>query len=473
MPKSNATSSSTPNHGHQASDGSMLMSDAIKKKKKTNAECHAAFRTRRAKYITALEETGMPKRSYFFPSFLTPHQATNLESVVIQLQESCREAHHENQELQQAKINLQHEFREREKFWRILLAKKSERGADCENVELPHLLPSFLSPPSSGDIGSAPMSQYPAGASNYRLDEDTSNCHSPYTYNPSSVVSYSGLESESLSDAPWSSQVSQNVSSSAESSAHSSRSPGFIGSTAVPSTDMSFVRRFPPEGQKVPLSTLNTAAYAFSDSHSIFPSSSTPNSASSSSLPSFRFSFPDKGGQDRPEHEDRRHKLHPHGPGEVTLNGGIANKLSVGPASDAVKYRLANQKDPISSERPLLPMLPPLSGSDHGSSNGDIAHSHSRTPRRTGISRSRSRSRSPPPAISGTLAAIRSHAFGAAHRPRRTIRTVDRALSAKIAMNVLESRGLRMAPPSVATSNLEIQRLDNESDLPRLTHVYP
>ncbi|KAG6851049.1 hypothetical protein H0H93_002941 [Arthromyces matolae] len=469
MPKSNATSSSTPNHGQQATDGSTRMSDVAIRKKK-NADAQAAFRARRANYIATLEET-----------------VTSLESVVIQLQESCREARHENQELRQHNIYLRHEFREREKFWRNLyLARKSEQGADCEEVELPPLPPSFLSPPSSGGIGSAPMSQYPAGASNYRLNEDTSNCHSPYTYNPSSVVSYSGLESdisnESLSDhthrgsrynsfayvgavpreAPWSSQVTQNVSSSAESAAHSSQSPGFIGSTAVPSTDMSFVGRFPPEDQKVPLSTLDTAAYAFSHSRSISPSSSTPNSASSSSLASFQFSFPDNGGQDRPEHEYRRHS-HPHGP-EVTLNGGIANVSLVGPASDAVRYRLANRKDPTSSERSLLPTLPPLSGSDHGSSDGDIAHSRSRIRRRPGISRSRSRSRSPPPALSGTLAVIKAQAFGALRRTRtRTKRTADGA--AKVAMNVLEARGLGMAPSPVATPNLKRQRLDDESDL--------
>ncbi|EJD01975.1 uncharacterized protein FOMMEDRAFT_157117 [Fomitiporia mediterranea MF3/22] len=53
-------------------------------RKKKNADAQAAFRARRANYIATLEET-----------------VTSLEAVVVQLQDSCREARAEASELRQ------------------------------------------------------------------------------------------------------------------------------------------------------------------------------------------------------------------------------------------------------------------------------------------------------------------------------------------------------------------------------------
>ncbi|KAG6842196.1 hypothetical protein C0991_000166 [Blastosporella zonata] len=459
MPKSNATVSTT-NQGQQAADESTSRMSDVALRKKKNADAQAAFRARRANYIATLEET-----------------VTSLESVVIQLQESGRETRHENQELRQDNARLRHELREREKFWRNLYqTKKSDQGAnECDDSPLP---PSFLSPHNS--MASMPMNQYSGGGPGYRMSDDVSICHSPYaSYSHHSPLSYPAVEadipSEVLSnsashrgskyssfsyvpsvarEAQWPSPIAQTSSSGPNSGAHSSHSPSFIGSPTLTSTDMSFGGRFPPEDQKVPLSSLDTAPYAFPSSRSISPS--TTPSSSSTSLTPFQFTFPDNG--DRSDHDYRRHS-HPHG-AEVTLHGGTADVSLVGPASDAVRYRLGNRKDLGPSERPVLPLLPPMSGSenDQGSSDGDAPYSHIR--RR--MSHSRSRSPSPaPPVLSGTLAVIKAQAFGALRRTRaRTKRSSEGA--AKVAMNVLEARGIGMASSPTATPNLKRQRLDDE-----------
>ncbi|KAG6902867.1 hypothetical protein C0995_010036 [Termitomyces sp. Mi166 len=475
MPKSNATAS-TASHSQQATDEQTSRMSDVALRKKKNADAQAAFRARRANYIATLEET-----------------VTSLESVVIQLQESCREARHENQELRQDNAHLRHEFREREKFWRNLFqTRKSEQGAmDCD--EPPPLPPSFLSShPSSSSMAAAPMSQYGAGGSGYRMSDDASICHSPYASysHHTSALPYPGVESDVQSEplanpghrgskynsfsyipsiareASWPSPLTQTTSSGAESGAHSSQSSNFAGSPTLTSADMSFGGRFPPEDQKVPLSALDAAPYAFPSSRSISPSTSTPSSSSTSLTP-FQFTFPDNGGQDRSDHDYRRHS-HSHG-AEVTLHGGTADVSLVGPANnDAVRYRLAGRRDPTSSERTLLPTLPPMSGSEneHGSSDGDASYPHTRSGVRRRLSHeSRSRSPSPaPPVLSGTLAVIKAQAFGALRRTRaRTKRSSEGA--AKVAMNVLEARGLGMTPSPLATApNLKRQRLD-EVDL--------
>ncbi|KAJ7447716.1 hypothetical protein B0H11DRAFT_1744768, partial [Mycena galericulata] len=96
-------------------------------RKKKNADAQAVFRKRRADYIATLEEAGK-----FYEFF----DMTNLEGVVLQLQDSCREVRLESQELRQQHASLQQEYREREKFWRALWQSRKNGESD----ELP-LLP--------------------------------------------------------------------------------------------------------------------------------------------------------------------------------------------------------------------------------------------------------------------------------------------------------------------------------------------
>ncbi|KAG6813276.1 hypothetical protein H0H92_012690 [Tricholoma furcatifolium] len=465
MPKSSSNQSQQTTEEQAAS----RLSDVALRKKK-NADAQAAFRARRANYIATLEET-----------------VTSLESVVIQLQDSCRETRHENQELRQDNARLRHELREREQFWRSLYqARKTteQTVADCDD-SLP-MSPPFLSH-SSNSMASGSANQYTGGSSAYRLSDDTSMCHSPYanySQHPPSL-SYSGMEdipSEVLSnpahrgskysfayppgigrDTPWPSSITHST-SAADSGVQPSHSPNLIGSPALTAADIPFGSRFAqPEDQKVPLSTLDAAPYAFPSSRSISPSTSATPSSSSTSLTPFPFTL--HGGQDRSDHDYRRHSL-PHG-AEVTLHGGTADVSLVGPASDAVRYRLTNRRQP-SCERALLPTLPPITGSENeqGSSDGDTAFPPSRSSIQRCISHSRSRSSSPaPPVLSGTLAVIKAQAFGALRRTRaRTKKSSDGA--AKVAMNVLEARGIGVPSSPTATSpSLKRQRLDDETNL--------
>ncbi|KAJ8702623.1 hypothetical protein PTI98_001325 [Pleurotus ostreatus] len=104
MPKS-PPSSPTENKLQQDDNTSRLSDVALRKKK--NADAQAAFRARRANYIATLEET-----------------VTSLESVVLQLQDSCREARTEATELKQDNARLRHEFREREVLEGIVASQK-------------------------------------------------------------------------------------------------------------------------------------------------------------------------------------------------------------------------------------------------------------------------------------------------------------------------------------------------------------
>ncbi|KAG5652102.1 hypothetical protein H0H81_006322 [Sphagnurus paluster] len=474
MPKANSSLSPTANSKPPSGDPPSRMSDVALRKKK-NADAQAAFRARRANYIATLEET-----------------VTSLESVVLQLQESCREARHETQELRHENSRLRHESREREKFWRALWQAKKTGQTDSEDPPLPS---SFSSPhPSNGQVPSVHMHQYAAGLQ-YRMGDDPTLCNGSYETNPAQYqshpsLSYGGVDPDISGehqsnplihrgpkyspfaypipgmqrDAPWPAPLAPGTSSgdSIAPAPHASHSPNFAGSPALTSTDMPFVGRFSPEDQKVPLGGLDTAPYTFPNSRSISPTTSTPGSSSSA----FPFTFSE---HDRSDIDYRRHS-HPHG-AEVTLHGGTADISLVGPASDAVRYRLAPRRvDQAGSDRPLLPALTSMSGSDtgsqqeQGSSDGDSTpYPHPRARRRA-----TSHSRSPSPAapiLSGTLAVIKAQAFGALRRTRtRTKRSSEGA--AKVAMNVLESRGIGIPPSPSATPSLKRQRLDEDLDLP-------
>ncbi|RDB28509.1 hypothetical protein Hypma_015502 [Hypsizygus marmoreus] len=480
MPKSNPTLSPT-SHNKQDETASRMSDVALRKKK--NADAQAAFRARRANYIATLEET-----------------VTSLESVVLQLQESCREARHETQELRQENARLRHEFREREKFWRTLWQAR-KGGQNAESDDLPPLPASFSpTPPATGHLGSLQLPQYGTGGVPYRIGDDAlsngSYHPSPPHFQPSTPYSVAGTDlsgdgsSHSLGhrgqkyssypfpshavprDTPWAPPMTNSSSSGGDSGAgtsnHSSHSPGFVESPTLTSTEMSFLSRFPEE-QKAQLNNLDAAPYVFPNSRSLSPTTSTPGSSSSTSLTSFPFTFSDTGGHDRPGFDYRRHS-HPHG-AEVTLHGGTADISLVGPASDAVRYRVGPRRDNPGPDRPLLPALPPLSGSDNGSqqeqgsSDGDSTpYPQSRMRLRRELARSHSRSPSPgAPAVSGTLAVIKAQAFGALRRTRaRTKRSSEGA--AKVAMDVLEARGIGIGAPSTGSS-LKRQRLDDDQDI--------
>ncbi|KAJ6509555.1 anaphase-promoting complex, cyclosome, subunit 4-domain-containing protein, partial [Mycena vitilis] len=430
---------------------------AIRKKK--NADAQAAFRARRANYIATLEET-----------------VTSLESVVLQLQDSCREARSEAQDLRQQNASLRHECREREKFWRTLW--QSRKTGD--NDELPPLPQPIL----NSHMGSSQLHTYGAESMAYRSHDDPTMCSGQYnagaySQSPSMPYAAGDVSSEnsphSLTqrgakygpysysvhrDHSWPQNMSQNASSGGESgpptSAHSSNSPTFGESpTLTSSSDLSgpFSTRF-GEDAKVPVNNLDTAPYVFPGSRSISPSSTTPSSSASLTSP-FQFAFPDSGVP--PPHDRTDFDYHRHSnPGRSDV--GLHAEVSLsGPGSDAVRYRLGTRRADSGADRPMLPILPPLTMSDNGSqhdrgsSDGDSnSYGHSRVrPRRDSAISPPSRSNSPStvPPLSGTLAVIKAQAFGALRRTRaRTKKTSD--APAKTAQDILEARGIEMGVSS-------------------------
>ncbi|KAN0100635.1 hypothetical protein V8E55_000619 [Tylopilus felleus] len=442
-------------------------------RKKKNADAQAAFRQRRANYIATLEET-----------------VTSLESVVLQLQDSCREARQEVTELRQDNARLKHESREREKLWRTLWQAR-KTGQAPESDDLPPLSSSFSAHTPSNIIHNRlPTSHsghYSDDSMGFQTSDDAASlCNGAYgpantNYHAQSPsLPYSGVDADHLStpqplaanraskfgqyhypvqtinrDATWGPSVPQTSSSN--------------GSPTLTSPDMYVNRSFVDE-QKTPLNHLETTPYLFPGSRSISPTTSTPPSSSTTSLTSpFQFTFPPEGtiGQERPEFDYRRHSS-AHG-AEVTLHGGTASISLPSTGSDGVRYRIGPRRANSGPERPLLPAMPHFSGSDtgsqheRGSSEGE-SNSYPQLPKlrpRRGLDRE-SRSPSPgTPPISGTLAVIKAQAFGALRRTRtRTKKTSEGA--AKVAMEVLEARGIGMG---VVTGSKRPRLHDDDPDM--------
>src|ERR1700722_9383293 len=512
MPKSIQSSSPSVSHSKPLSDDHTSRLSDLALRKKKNADAQAAFRARRANYIATLEETGHPLFLFFFFSLLTHSTSvTSLESVVLQLQDSCRQSSKENNELRNELVHLRHENR----HWRVFYqARKTMQGPPRpENDHLPPPPPSipYSTPLPTTHLESPHIHQYTNEAF-YRTNDEPL-CNGPYNQNNnypnhSPTIPYVGQDHDSIQpdpsshpinphrvspkyvpyqypippsnrDSPWPRSMAQTTSSGGDSGPptsnnSSSHSPGFVESPTLTSSEMSYVGRYPVEDQKVSLTNLDSAPYVFDSSRSLSPSSSTPPSSSSTSLTSpFQFTFPDNSiPNDRPEFDYRRQSNHSH-TAEVTLHGGTADiSLAASPACDAVRYRLGARRANSGPEPPLLPALPTISGSDtgslheRGSSEGEpVPYSHHARlrPRRATLP---SRSTSPDtgcPPISGTLAVIKAQAFGALRRTRaRTKRSSEGA--AKVALNVLEARGIGM-DGGLPTGSKRPRLQDDEGDM--------
>ena len=489
MPKS----TQPPSPISKPSSSSRMSDVAIRKKK--NADAQAAFRARRANYIATLEETGS---TFLLPPPLSPPIAhlfffplvTSLESVVLQLQDSCRESRNEVLELRQENDRLRLENRERDKFWRAhYQARKTGHPPESDDH------PSSLSSPFLGQAQVNGMSSHqtgpliqhpfanglgyrnedynPTGASNFAAQSSSV----PFSNNESSsdVASALNHRGQKYSGHPyclpgprdprWSVQSALNGESAT--SPHS-QSPTYIDSPSLATTDMSFTGRFPGEEQKVALSSmLDNAPYVFpngdrfrqnvADSipnrRSLSPTSSTPGSSTSVPLTSsFQFSFSEQSntGQDRTEFDYRRQSL-PHCP-EVTLHGGTADISLTGQSVDAVRYRIGGHPNDSGVDHRAI--IPASENGDHGSSDGDPPFNHLR---RNTIRSSRSPSPSAAP-ISCTVAVIKAQAFGALRRTRARTKKASEG-AAKVAMNVLEARGIGIGVPS------KRPRLQDDEDL--------
>ncbi|KAG7099235.1 hypothetical protein E1B28_001100 [Marasmius oreades] len=413
--------SSSANSSAKMSDSPAKMTDIALRKKK-NADAQAAFRARRTNYIQTLEET-----------------VTNLESVVLQLQDSCRDARNEAQELRQENGRLRLQLKEREHFWRTVWSRKNQSDGD----DFPALPPGSFN--GSLTVGSQ-VHQY-GDVRAYREDSAI-----PCTQTQSPIGAYSTVDTDvpgqrtskyssdayfsAVSHPSWPAQsVTQSSSSGGElgihpSTTHAPNSPNYTNSPPLASPEVTFPR-FPSqiEDQKVSVtSTLESTPFVFSSSsRSLTPTVSTPPTSSTTPLAPFQFRVSDA------VHE------RPHPPGTGSLSGAPPNG-SLGTVGNDGRYRPGSNR----RDGPLLPtVLPPLSGgSDNGSQHGSDGDS--------GVA----------PQISGTLAVLKAQSFGALRRTRtRTKRPVESA--AKVAMDVLESRGLGM---SVQTGVKRQRRCEDEGD---------
>ncbi|KAF5328993.1 hypothetical protein D9611_013460 [Ephemerocybe angulata] len=113
MPKSKSNQGAT-----EESNGGEAHVSKVALRKKKNADAQASFRARRANYVATLEET-----------------VTNLESVVLQLQESYRELHVETQKWKLQYSSVHFEFWEREKAFRALW--QSKKMGQFDELSLP------------------------------------------------------------------------------------------------------------------------------------------------------------------------------------------------------------------------------------------------------------------------------------------------------------------------------------------------
>lgn len=465
MPKSNPTLSPATNNAQPPSvksspdDAVNKLSDVALRKKK-NADAQAAFRARRANYIATLEET-----------------VTSLESVVLQVQESWRESRREANNLRTENAYLRYEYCEREKFWRALWSAKKS-GPE----ELPPMPPLYhaCAQPMSLPIslnGQLNLQQYIHGQPGYRAGNDAApvgyggpgqqyqNHATPLPYGTTNA-DITGESAQVLNARlPKYGGYTYGLQNSADltNGSQTSHTPPF-GESPTVTPDMSYIARFPGEEQKVPMNGVEPTPLVFHNSRSLSPTS-TPGSASTTSLTSpFQFAYPENSvGQDRTDFDYRRHP-HSHA-SDVAIHGGTADMALGNSTADATRYRLGTKRSSSCTERPLLPGLPFVAADtcsrDRGSNDENCTiYSNSRLRSRRAVTSRASRSPSPPP-LSGTLAVIKAQTFGALRRTRARTKKASEG-AAKVAMDVLESRGIGHIGTG-GSAGTKRQRLHNDS----------
>ncbi|KAI0094908.1 hypothetical protein BDY19DRAFT_901982 [Irpex rosettiformis] len=464
------TTSSPPENDAMGPD------QTVTDRKKKNADAQAAFRARRANYIATLEET-----------------VTNLEAVVIQLQESCRASKSETDKLRIENNRLRNEARDREKFWRALWqTKKTGMPPDpTDDSALPSYAQIHSSPVSTpsrmasvspshydtrmrfpGDASSSlsgynggPPPDYPQRSP--ALEYPSVNGNGSVITRPPSVTGYAPyapytMEGSSPADDTW--QQSALHPPTDHTALDGSQSPTtYVESPTLTSSDIPYPNQYGGVVDDAKLA--NGTPYMYPNSRSISPAS-TPTSTSSTSLAPapYHFNFPEN-----PVIPDFRR---PMGPRELTLHGGTADVPIAGSVGDTLRYRLAATRANSIPNPNLIPA--PYSraentSDDRGSDGSDSTSNKDGRPSRrpsapTASSSRTSRSPSPAPHISGTLAVIKAQAFGALRRSRgRTRKSSEGA--AKAAVDALSARGLGLGISLGTNSNPNKRpRRDDDDD---------
>lgn len=441
-----------PHNGLSPTDA-MGADQTVTDRKKKNADAQAAFRARRANYIATLEET-----------------VTNLEAVVIQLQESCRASKTDADKLRAEVNKLRNEARDREKFWRALWqTKKTGMPPDpTDDAVLPSYAQIHSSPVSvpsrmasvspthydprirfPGDPSSSlsgynggPPPEYPQRSP--ALDYPNVNGNGSVITRPPSVTGYTpyppyALEGSSPADESWQQPGLQGQAD--HPTIDGSQSPtAYAASPTLTSSDAPYPNQY--GGVVDDAKMANGTPYMYPDSRSISPAS-TPTSTSSTSLAPapYQFNFPENSVIP----DFRR----PIGARELTLRGGTADIPIAGSVGDNLRYRLAAATRANTMPNPNLVPAPysraDNTSDDRGSDGSDSVSNQDGRPRRSTVATTSSSrtSRSPSPSshISGTLAVIKAQAFGALRRSRGRARRSSEG-AAKAAVDALSARGL-------------------------------
>ncbi|KAI0651842.1 hypothetical protein C8Q79DRAFT_935139 [Trametes meyenii] len=448
-----------PKTGSDDGAGSRPNDAALRKKK--NADAQAAFRARRANYIATLEET-----------------VTNLESVVLSLQESRRTTDKELGEARQENQRLRRELEHKESLLKMYEKKVDREPPD--DYPMPSYAPIRTPPVTMPPSMSAGPSHYAddamryANGSNPAAPMNNSSYHNGTQDYPqrSPAMGYvpvpGGSEPRSMDphsrmprydpyqpypidtsgrDGGWVAHSGTAVSDPGSmDNSSATHSPTFVESPTLTASDLSYPPRYGGvvDEQKVPLTPLSSSSYMFAPSRSLSPAASTPSSTSSTSLApaSYPFTFPEGTSlQDRPEFYRR--------PPELTLHGGTADISSIVRMSSGRASASSAAAASSTGDRSLVQAPSPYARTDNGShdrgeSDGESSsYTYGSRPRTRPVSVSRgSRSPSPGPApICGTLAVIKAQAFGALRRTRgRSKKTTEGA--AKAAVEALAARGI-------------------------------
>ncbi|KAF8516178.1 hypothetical protein BU17DRAFT_93007 [Hysterangium stoloniferum] len=362
-----------------SSEPQLTQAQAASMRRRKNAEAQAAFRARRANYIASLEET-----------------VTSLEAVVLSLQDTCREARNdaddlrrENNRLTAAVKSLEQAARDRDKLWReSWQAKMQSLGFDDTQItDMPGDSRPFV------DEMRFPQAQAQGGSSAqaYQLKDDSRYLppfHTTATWVPGP---FSATRTHSsASDSPPSLSPSVQYAPQPHSQSHS------LDLNAYHGWHILFLRVC-----RTAYSGALITEYADANIHS---STST----------------------ERYDEERYRLRRTYSGPTLERANEGIYGaEADVSPLDDSPQ-----------AMRPRRHTTPALGQHPN-------PHSHSQSP-----------SVSPPPGpqdrdppISNTLAVIKAQAFGSLRRARtRSKRANDTA--SKTAIDLLSARGMGMGVPS-------------------------
>ncbi|KZV77721.1 hypothetical protein PENSPDRAFT_12602 [Peniophora sp. CONT] len=493
MAPSSRAGASSPARDKDKEDSAQLSDAALRKKK--NADAQAAFRARRANYISTLEET-----------------VTNLEQVVLQLQESVRDhegsqarLQQENESLKQEIMNVKHYCVERDSFWRSTCMQKgimdglppppafggsyssyssssvghqhhpmsasSSYSEHQGNLSYP-VSPSITQPPAYSSMSNLADHPLRPSSASYTQSVDPDQGVSPdgrsLGGNRPLLPKYDSYPPHyvpaAARGADWPQQVAQSSSSGADSSGGhgSGNSPNFVESP-INTPDAHYGQRYAADDQKSsPLVTGSGTQYMYPVARS---PSTAPSSSSSTHTAAPYYALP-------PEHSGvvpddlRRHSIG-HGGGEVTLHGGIANISVPGQGHDGVRYRLASSRRESAPDRGMFPALPhfsqseALAGASGAGSSGDAGAGYA--PGRLRSDRGAqgsSRSPSPGPSpISGTLAVIKAQAFGALRRTRGRKKGDD---AARMAKEALEARGISLGVSTAGGTKRQRTRYEED-----------